>query len=215
MSTGEDPGRTTRAKDAVDGRRMVKVVASLAMAMGAGVILCHLVMPADPPRADRTAFPPDMAPVRAWEAVVIHHTGTSGGTFESVSGGEDGSETGQGDLRGHFVVGNGQGMGDGEVRATSLWTAQQVWRHCPMGGEADGDLPPDAVGVVLVGDGRRGPPTEAQMESLVGLAYALTTRLRIPLTAVHGHGEVSPAACPGEAFPMAAFLRRLGEKHRR
>jgi len=198
--------------DGINVRRVVTIVVVLALAMAAGIGLCSLVMGV-PEKADRTIFPADMVALRTWRLVVIHHTGTADGappaTMHVHPAAEPGAAVGC-----HFVIGNGRGMGDGEIAATPLWVAQQEVQSSAGGEGAAGAVPPGAVHIVLVGDFGRDPPTPDQMRSLVRLASALAGHCRIPLTRVLMHSDLEAVACPGSAFPAADLMRRLGEKLR-
>ena len=196
--------------DGINVRRVATVVVVLALAMAAGIGLCSLVMGV-PDKADRTIFPPDMVALRTWRLVVIHHTGTAEADAEAAMHVHAAAEPGAAPAC-HFVIGNGRGMGDGEIAATPLWIGQQ--EVTPPGGGGVGAIPPEAVHIVLVGDFESSPPTPDQMASLVRLTYALASHCRIRLTRVFVHSDLEAVACPGSAFPTADLLRRLGEKLR-
>ena len=55
----------------------------------------------------------------AWQRVEILLSGTDSGDAASLTGASDASGF-------HFVVGNGRGLGDGEVQVTPLWDRQEA-----------------------------------------------------------------------------------------
>jgi len=199
-------------RDQMNVGRIAVVVVILAVGMALAIGLCWLVM-GEPQRADRTIFPAAMASLRGWRCVVIHHTGTPGGDLQAAMRVHAVAGSGSAATC-HFVIGNGQGMDDGEIAATPLWIAQQAVEAPGGVGEADGAIPPGAVHVVLVGDFENGPLTLDQMNSLVRLTHALANHCRIPLARVFVHSDLEAVACPGSAFPTSELLRRLGDKLR-
>jgi N-acetyl-anhydromuramyl-L-alanine amidase AmpD len=201
MPGTDSESQSSSPADQVNTRRMIRVVATLAVAMTVGLTLCWTLMPSNPPKADRVITPKGMAEARRWQAIVIACTGGDGGSFEEIM--RQGPSA-------HFIIGNGHGAADGEAISTPLWTAQQrtIGRE-PEGRSARG------IDIVLAGDFSRRPPTDAQMKTLVHLVYNLTTRHRIPLTNIRGQWELDGRPDEGQAFPMTEFLRRLGEKHRK
>jgi N-acetyl-anhydromuramyl-L-alanine amidase AmpD len=69
----------------------------------------------------------------------------------------------------------------------------------------------EGIGICLVGNFDRQPPTAAQMTSLEILVLALSRRYEIPLDRIVGHGELKNTQCPGRLFPMEKFLMDLRE----
>jgi N-acetylmuramoyl-L-alanine amidase len=78
------------------------------------------------------------------------------------------------------------------------------------------------LGISVVGDfstqdnpsGKKGllRPTEQQMASLIQLCRRLRVRYRIPLQHIVRHSDISRTKCPGDRFPFAFFLHKLGEQ---
>lgn len=141
---------------------------------------------------------------RRWRTIVLHHSATPGGSpeaFESWHRDRRGFRLG---MAYHFVIGNGRGMGDGEIRAGSRWRLQQqgahvAWRLRDASGASVAD---HSIGICLVGNFERSQPTRAQLASLRKLVRALRVRYGIDARAVQGHGDVHPGhtACPGRAL---------------
>lgn len=75
---------------------------------------------------------------------------------------------------------------------------------------------PMTIGVGLVGDFRRVPPSAAQRRSLVQVCATLLVQLRLDCAAVYGHDELQHGSrdpdkeCPGRMLPMAELRREIG-----
>ncbi|MCK5173697.1 MAG: N-acetylmuramoyl-L-alanine amidase, partial [Planctomycetes bacterium] len=71
----------------------------------------------------------------------------------------------------------------------------------------------EAVGICLVGDFTKTPPTTGQLQSLARLVKFLQSKYRIPSSRIYGHGSTpgytGGTMCPGDKFPMTAFKRML------
>ncbi len=144
-------------------------------------------------------------PMGEWSAIVIDHTGTPYATAETL----DEAHRARG-LRGlgyHFVIGNGNGLGDGELHVGSRWLTQASGAH--TGGEDGEWYNRHAIGICLVGDGERRGFTDAQMARLTELVSLLRRELDIPLGDVVLHRDVAPTNSPGRSFPAAAFYAGL------
>jgi hypothetical protein len=135
-------------------------------------------------------------PLRQWQAIVIHHSGTMHGDVRTLT--QAHQQAGLPGLGYHFVIGNGDGADDGEIQVGYRWK-QQV----------DG-LYREAISICLVGDGDRSPPTQAQIEQLVRLVTSIQQRLGIGADRVVFESSISPEANgPGSLFPAAAFRQQL------
>ena len=143
------------------------------------------------------------APLRQWRAIVLHHSGTLGGSAAAF----DKTHRlirGWNSLGYHFVIGNGRGAGDGEIEVGPRWRAQQEGAHAR-------GLNSSAIGICLVGNFMKHPPTARQMASLKSLTIYLQERFSIPAKHVYLHSEVSGAStlCPGKRFPTKVFRSSL------
>ncbi len=138
---------------------------------------------------------------RPWEFVVIHHSATSAGSVESIHREHRSRRDRNGQpwlgIGYHFVIGNGQGMADGEISASFRWREQLHGAHC-------GSLRHNGrgIGICLIGNFEEYEPTAAQRESVMKLLRALTDRYDIPKARVLGHDQVRATACPGRWFPL-------------
>lgn len=141
----------------------------------------------------------------AWKRIVIHHSGASFGSPESVAAAHEARR-----LRGlgyHFVIGNGSGSGDGELYVGFRWLDQQPGAHA-MGAEGEWHNL-HSIGICLIGDGDRKPFTEAQMRRLSELVSALSREFGIAERDVVLHNQIAPTTSPGRLFQDASLRQRL------
>jgi N-acetyl-anhydromuramyl-L-alanine amidase AmpD len=159
-------------------------------------------------------IPPAWYPLRnrekGWEAIVIHHSATHRGNVANFDDWHKNGRHWQG-VGYDFVIGNGDGSGDGQVEVTFRWREQIAGAH--VGGTPRNWANEDAVGICLVGDFTKTRPTYRQMQSLVNLIRFLQRRYKIPKSRIYGHsntpGYKGKTACPGKNFPWARLERML------
>lgn len=136
-----------------------------------------------------------------WQAIVIHHSATPGGKPDALDA--LAREQGLKELGYHFVIGNGNGMADGELFVGRRWRDQVPGAH--VGGK-DGDwYNQRSIGLCVVGDGDKGRLSEAQEERLAELTASLCRRLGISPSRVYLHSDLAPTTSPGRLFPAASF----------
>jgi len=164
--------------------------------------------------------PRDMAMARGrWKAIVIHDSGSPAGDVASIERRHlDAGLTGLGF---HFLIGNGQGLDDGQVAVGYRWERQLPGAHASAGmrttrpmravaGPLDADaLNRCAVAICLVGNADRRPYTDAQMRELAGLVRLLQAELGIAADAVYFRKELCPGAGSGGCIDVAAFRAQL------
>jgi hypothetical protein len=141
-------------------------------------------------------------PDRAWSAIIIHHSATGEGNATIIDKWHR-EENGWNGIGYDFVIGNGTNSGDGEVEPTYRWRGQLTGAHC--GGTPGNWANEEGIGICLVGDFSRSPPTARQMDSLVRLVRFLQARYHIPKSRIYGHGSTPGGHitdCPGWRFPM-------------
>lgn len=170
-----------------------------------GLRLPALVAAAGPASIDRifdTRVPMTAAP---WQAIVIHHSGSTYGSAESIE--RDHKAMNLSGLGYHFVIGNGSGAGDGELHVGYRWLDQLPGAH--TAGQYGEWYNRNAIGICLVGDGDRREFSDTQIARLVQTVQALQERLGIPAQNVILHSDVAQTSSPGKLFPVAAFREQL------
>lgn len=148
------------------------------------------------------------APVKGgrWQAIVVHHAAVEEGSVKSIDRYHREQRHMENGLAYHFLIGNGQGMGDGEIAVGNRWKKQLDGGH--LHSEAQNQI---ALGICLIGDFNKHPPTARQMRSLEDLVRALMRRCQLDAGAVKTHQQINVVhtQCPGSQFPTRAFLARL------
>lgn len=145
-----------------------------------------------------------------WQGVVIHHLGAPAANPDAIhrrhqSLGYDG-------LGYHFVIGNGNGLGDGVIHVGYRWNEQLPGVHT-VGSESSFHNR-HSIGICLVGNGDRQPFTDRQMAALMNLLDRLQHELDLPAKAIHLHrdvaSEVSPeVTSPGRYFPTSRLREQI------
>jgi hypothetical protein len=141
-----------------------------------------------------------------WSGIVIHHLGRPGGDAEWVHSLH--LRYGYQGLGYHFLIGNGNGLGDGIIHVGYRWNEQLPGAHVvgPMGDRHNRR----SIGICLIGNGDRRPFTEKQMRSLASLVQRLQAELDIPADAVHLHHELATGeSSPGRFFAAARLRQQL------
>ncbi|MCC6240922.1 MAG: N-acetylmuramoyl-L-alanine amidase [Phycisphaerales bacterium] len=128
-----------------------------------------------------------------WQYIYVHHSQTpddgSGQTLSSTS-------STQAD---HFVITNGQGGADGQIRINQRWQQQQPGVY----------ISDNCISICLVGDFDRALPTNAQVQRLNKLVAALQNQLQIPAQNVIVRDDTNSPAGVGQYFPTTAFRSQL------
>jgi len=148
------------------------------------------------------------APVKAgrWKYIVIHHSGVDTGTVKAMDRYHREVRHMENGLAYHFVIGNGNGMGDGEIVAAPRWTRQLNGGHLISARQNEYSL-----GICLVGNFDKHKPTPRQMQRLTALVRALLTRCKLSPDAVKTHQQINVVhtRCPGRYFPAKSFSASL------
>ncbi|MDW8308689.1 MAG: N-acetylmuramoyl-L-alanine amidase [Verrucomicrobiales bacterium] len=141
-----------------------------------------------------------------WRYIVLHHSGVNVGSVQSMDRYHREERHMEHGLAYHFVIGNGNGMADGEVVPTRRWHGQLDGGH--LASEAQNKV---ALGICLVGNFDQRKPTERQMESLQALVEALLKRCRLSPSAVKTHQQINvvKTRCPGRLFPFQRLMREI------
>ncbi len=130
-----------------------------------------------------------------WKYIYIHHSKSRRGNALGLS-----ANAGMAD---HFLVGNGDGCGDGEIQIGPRWSNQQ-----PAGAPA-ATLLDRSISICLVGDFDQSAPTALQMRNLQRLVRALQQECRISASGVRAFDDPATAVGIGRRFPAAGFNQHL------
>ncbi len=214
--------RATPSQRAARARRAKIVWGSLlgSMTMVGGLLLVLDNNPA--PRADGLSLAPLVAAGTTysidsiwntqkavdrdtWKGIVIHHSGSTVGSSATIEA-EHQARSFRG-LGHHFIIGNGNGMKNGELFVGYRWIDQLPGAHA--GGEQGQFHNLHSISICLVGDGNRRGFTSAQITRLAELVSALCRELNIPKDKVVLHSEIAPTNDPGSLFPEVDFRREL------
>jgi len=146
---------------------------------------------------------------RRWRYIVIHHSGVDEGTMKGMDRYHREERHMEHGLAYHFVIGNGNGMGDGEIGVGQRWREQFNGGH--LASERQNSY---SLGICLVGNFDKAKPTAKQMQSLTALTQALMKRCNLTTGSIRTHQQINVVRtrCPGRYFPMTTFLRGLSGK---
>ena len=133
-----------------------------------------------------------------WKYIYIHQSHTTAGNALTLA--KPGEAVGD-----HFVIGNGDGCGDGEIQVGQRWN-QQHSAAPPTGAR---QIDPDCISICLVGDFDRSVPTPTQVRRLSQLVNTLQGRLHIGGRGVLMIDQNGSAAGIGKYFPTTAFREQL------
>jgi N-acetyl-anhydromuramyl-L-alanine amidase AmpD len=141
-----------------------------------------------------------------WKHIVIHHSATASGNAKGMDRYHREERHMENGLAYHFVIGNGGGMGDGEIVVGDRWFKQLQGGHL-----ASESLNETSLGICLVGHFDKTDPTRKQLDSLDALLEYLMKRCHLKADAVSTHQQINPigTACPGDRFPYATVMKGL------
>lgn len=150
--------------------------------------------------ANETCISPEVS-INSWKFIVLHHSATESGSLESIDEihrqrRDSSGRTWKG-IGYHFVIGNGNGMKDGELRATFRWDDQLSGAHAGIRSYND-----CGIGICLIGNFEKSGPTSAQMKTAIQLVAHLKDEFGILPEQVVKHGDLKATACPGRLFPI-------------
>lgn len=141
---------------------------------------------------------------RGWEYIVIHHSASTSGSaakFDKMHREVNGWDRGLGY---DFVIGNGNGSGNGQIEVGPRWIKQIDGAHAGVQ-----KYNRYGIGICLVGNFEDNMPTEKQILSLISLIKFLQERYNIPSENVILHRHVKQTACPGANFPYFEILSNV------
>ena len=140
-----------------------------------------------------------------WNSIVIHHLGQPAGSVETV--GRDHQNAGLNGFGYHFLVGNGNGLGDGDVQMGYRWIDQT--NSAKPAKIATQEWNQGVISICLIGNGNRRPFTEQQLLHLSHLVQRLQMELSIPANQVTLASELGDNTSPGKHFAEAQFRSQL------
>lgn len=155
--------------------------------------------------SDRVLFETTPPPLPdRWVAIVIHQSGAVQGSSSTINRLHE--QLGRGGNGYHFVIGNGNGMPDGQIDAGFRWSRQHVGAYA-VGPSAD-FLNRRALGICMIGDFSQAPPTQSQMRELIWVVRNLQSKFNIP--AEHVVIQMLPEGKDsGRLFPAVEFRQQL------
>lgn len=143
---------------------------------------------------------------KEWTTIVIHHLGQPAGSPESLDRAHRNS--GLSGLGYHFLIGNGNGLGNGDVHVGYRWLDQTAGAK-PIGVDSS-QWDKGTISICLVGNGNRRPFTELQLVHLSYLVQRLQLELSIPPSHILLAREIgSDTTSPGKYFAEAQFRGQL------
>lgn len=141
-----------------------------------------------------------------WEYVVLHHSASESGSVQSIHEEHRRRKDAMGNawlgIGYHFVIGNGLGMKDGVVEPTFRWEEQLHGAH-----SGNALFNARGIGICLIGDFEKTPPSKAQVAAVKELVKTLAGRHQIVREKIMGHAAVKATACPGKHFPLQDVRR--------
>lgn len=143
-----------------------------------------------------------------WSYIVIHHSGRSKDTLESIDKFHKEKRKWDG-IGYHFIIGNGVNSKDGRIRKTFRYSLAKDGAHALT---SDNFYNQNALGICLIGNFNKSNPSLNQKKSLVKLILDLQGLYEIPLENILFHNDTKATECPGENFPKAEILIRLKNK---
>ena len=139
-----------------------------------------------------------------WTCIVIHHSASDEGGADRFD--EWHRKRGWDELGYHFVIGNGTDTAMGQIEVGPRWTEQKHGAHTKT---EDGYYNQHGIGICLVGNFDKYPPSKQQMQSLARLVTFLCREFHIPPSHIYTHGGITHETdCPGKHFDLQQ-LRRM------
>ena len=138
-----------------------------------------------------------------WKYIYIHQSATAGGDARSLA-----AAANPADIPDHFIIGNGNGLSDGEIQVGPRWNDQS-----PAAPPAGADrLDPDCISVCMVGNFDQSQPTAMQLRRLSQLVQTLQDQCRISadgLVLITDTQSANNPAAIGRYFPADGFRNQI------
>lgn len=171
-----------------------------------GILLTNLSSVEERPSQDPVFSSLESTSQAHWSSIVITHLGQPAGSAQSVD--RNHRNAGLDGLGYHFLIGNGNGLGDGNVHVGYRWLRQQASAK-PAGVDSSW-WSDQVISICLVGNGNRRPFTKLQLLYLTHLVQRLQQELSIPTSRIYLESEIgSDTSSPGEYFAEAQFRSQL------
>ena len=134
-----------------------------------------------------------------WRYITLHHSATEEGNAETFH--RYHLRRGMGGLFYHFVIGNGDRSGNGEVEAGWRWKKQVEANRAGN------------IEICVVGNFNTHSMSETQYQSLLALVRILRREYDIPLANIRRHGSIrgTRTECPGKYFPIWRLKQDLSK----
>ena len=133
-----------------------------------------------------------------WKFIYIHHSATPGGNASTLAVPSSG-------LCDHFVIGNGDGLPDGQIQVGPRWNAQQP----PAAPPGVDSIQPGCISICVVGDFDHSMPTPTQVRSLSQLVTTLQTQFRLGSDKVILLTDTATPSSIGRYFPVTSFRDQI------
>ena len=150
---------------------------------------------------------------KGWKYIVIHHSATDAGSVKAFH--KYHTKQGYGGIAYHYVIGNGKGMKDGEIKETFRWKQKVSGAHV-SGNSWDHNI--FGIGIALVGNFEKSKPTKNQMTALKKLIVKLKNNYNINSNNIYGHkhvlhddasGRKEQTVCPGKNVNFNKLRRNI------
>ena len=152
----------------------------------------------DAPNSMDGIFQTHAPPANGWTCIYVHHSRSANSNSAKLA-------NANGELDDHFVIGNGQGLSDGEIQLGQRWDQQRSAAAPKPGTRID----PACISICVVGDFDQNRPTPMQIRRLARLVSTLQARYRIPLTHIALADQPQSVAGIGRFFPVSALREQL------
>ncbi len=140
-----------------------------------------------------------------WTNIVIEHSGQPHGNVETISK----MMAGPRGLPHHFIIGNGNGMGDGDLHLSYRWNTQSSPAlESPPEVPSELDLS-RSIRICLVGNGDAHPFTESQINRLAALIAGLKRELNIAGSDVRLGTDFAVSSGPGPRFDLTMLQSQV------
>ncbi|MEJ2465855.1 MAG: peptidoglycan recognition family protein [Candidatus Thiodiazotropha sp.] len=149
-----------------------------------------------------------------WKYIVVHHSAGNYGNIEFLQ--KVHRERQPIDpvdaIPYHYIIGNGNGLADGEISSDSR-KKYHIWGAHVSANNIDRNL--RGIGICVIGNLEVNQITNKQYQSLVKLTIKLMDMYGIPVRNVTGHGstEGESTKCPGKNFPMQQYLNDIAKNN--